>query len=72
VPTRDPKTPSHDPERRTNVTGAGPRRTPPAAPPAAYDQEHEGATEDEVGDRTGPGAGYDDEPAQEEDEGGVA
>jgi hypothetical protein len=54
------------------VTGAGPRRTPPAATPDAYDQEHEGATEDEIGDRTGPGAGYDDEPAQEDDEGGVA
>jgi hypothetical protein len=26
--------------------------------------EHEGATEDRVGDRTGPGAGYDDEPAK--------
>ena len=33
--------------------------------------EHEGATEDEVGDRTGPGAGYDQEPKQERDRGGV-
>ena len=33
--------------------------------------EHEGATEDEVGDRTGPGAGYDQEPDQERDTGGV-
>lgn len=42
------------------------------APPAATEREHEGATEDEVGDRTGPGAGYDEEPAQEPDEGGVS
>jgi hypothetical protein len=54
------------------VTPAGPRRPSRPVPPAGADHEHEGATEDEVGDRTGPGAGYDDEPAQEEDEGGVA
>jgi len=35
-------------------------------------QEHEGATEDRVGDRTGPEAGYDDEPAKIRDRGGVA
>lgn len=34
--------------------------------------EHEGATEDRVGDRTGPEAGYDDEPAKVRDRGGVA
>ena len=33
--------------------------------------EHEGATENEVGDRTGPGVGYDQEPVQERDKGGV-
>ncbi|HUR20445.1 MAG TPA: hypothetical protein VMZ90_06525 [Vicinamibacterales bacterium] len=33
--------------------------------------EHEGATDEQVGDRTGPGAGYDQEPAQERDKGGV-
>ena len=33
---------------------------------------HEGATEDRVGDRTGPEAGYDDEPAKVKDRGGVA
>jgi hypothetical protein len=32
----------------------------------------EGATDKEVGDRTGPGAGYDMEPEQERDRGGVA
>jgi hypothetical protein len=33
---------------------------------------HEGATEDRVGDRTGPEAGYDDEPAKVKDRGGVS
>ena len=33
--------------------------------------EHEGATDEQVGDRTGPGVGYDQEPAQERDKGGV-
>jgi hypothetical protein len=32
----------------------------------------EGATDNKVGDRTGPGAGYDMEPEQEKDRGGVA
>ena len=39
-------------------------------PPGA--NEHEGATEDEIGDRTGPGAGYDKEPEQVKDPGGVS
>ena len=34
--------------------------------------EHEGATEDRVGDRTGPEAGYDDEPQKVRDRGGVS
>ena len=33
--------------------------------------DREGATENQVGDRTGPGAGYDKEPLQEDDDGGV-
>ena len=40
--------------------------------PTEQHDSHEGATEEEVGDRTGPGAGYDQEPEQEKDEGGVA
>ena len=36
------------------------------------DPEHEGGTEGQVGDRTGPGAGYDKEPEQTKDKGGVA
>ena len=35
------------------------------------DSEPLGATEEQVGDRTGPGAGYDQEPRQEKDKGGV-
>lgn len=41
------------------------KNTPP--PP-----EHEGARDKEVSDRIGPGAGYDDEPEQVKDKGGVA
>jgi hypothetical protein len=40
--------------------------------PSTPESEHEGGTEEEVGDRTGPGAGYDQEPEQEPDQGGVA
>ena len=46
-----------------------PREPPPEEPPD--DEGREGATEKEVGDRTGPGAGYDKEPEQEDDKGGV-
>ena len=31
-----------------------------------------GATDEQVGDRTGPGAGYDQEPRRQKDKGGVA
>ena len=34
--------------------------------------EHEGATEAQVGDRGGPGVGFDQEPEREKDEGGVS
>ena len=39
---------------------------------ARKSEEHGGGTEDEVGDRTGPGAGYDDEPEKVKDTGGVS
>ena len=38
----------------------------------ANDEEHEGATEQQVGDRGGPGVGFDQEPEREKDEGGVS
>ena len=42
--------------------------------PATTDQdaEHEGATEQQVGDRGGPGVGFDQEPEREKNEGGVS
>ena len=42
------------PASPSDKDGAEPGRSP----------EHEGATEEEVGDRTGPAAGYDKEPVQ--------
>ena len=42
------------------------------APETPAQDSPEGATDKEVGDRTGPGAGYDLEPEQEKDRGGVA
>jgi hypothetical protein len=38
----------------------------------ANEAEHEGATEAQVGDRGGPGVGFDQEPEREKDEGGVS
>lgn len=51
-----------------------PKPAPPESGPAddPSAEEREGATEREVGDRTGPGAGYDNEPEQEKDRGGVS
>lgn len=56
-------------ERMTN----GHLAVPPRHAPHDSDSPdaHEGATEAQVGDRTGPGAGYDDEPEQVKDKGGV-
>ena len=36
------------------------------------EDEHEGATERDISDRTGPGVGYDQEPRREKDQGGVS
>jgi len=68
----NPKTPPRDihPERRQDPKG--PAVEFPKNPVEPEDPEdHEGATEEEVGDRTGPGAGYDDEPEKADDKGGV-
>lgn len=43
-----------------------------ATPDKGEAPEHEGATDEEIGDRTGPGAGYDKEPEKVKDKGGVA
>jgi len=57
------KTSPASPRKVSDAKGAG-QRSPSV--------EHEGATEAETGDRTGPGAGYDTEPEQVKDKGGVA
>jgi hypothetical protein len=41
------------------------------APLPRVPAEHEGGTDNQVGDRTGPAAGYDIEPEQVRDKGGV-
>ncbi len=40
-------------------------------PDKGDEPEHEGATDEEIGDRTGPGAGYDIDPEKVKDKGGV-
>jgi hypothetical protein len=45
-------------------------KKPPIQEPP--EPEHEGATEDEIGDRRGPGPGFDQEPEREKDGPGVA
>jgi hypothetical protein len=42
------------------------------ARPAGVEEDHEGGSERQVGDTTGPAAGYDDEPGQVKDRGGVS
>jgi hypothetical protein len=45
----------------------------PDAPERANpDDVHEGAKDEQVGDRGGPGAGYDQEPKKVKDKGGVS
>ena len=59
--------------RDVNRGGASPdvqRGRKKAAP--GSEVEHEGATEAQVGDRGGPGVGFDQEPEREKDEGGVS
>lgn len=77
--TRDPNMPAGRPdraERRPGRARPADATTGTPAPAArhseAHPPEHEGAAETEIGDRTGPGAGYDDEPEQEKDRGGVS
>jgi hypothetical protein len=55
------------------MTKSGRHRIPTLSEskPAPAAAEHEGATESAVGERTGPGAGYDQEPKKERSRGGV-
>jgi hypothetical protein len=58
--------------RPPNKAGQGQYHRKDANNGARPTEEHGGATEDEVGDRTGPGAGYDNEPGTVKDKGGVS
>lgn len=69
--TRDPNMPAATPDRPARRPSSSPHPAAPH-PSEANPPEHEGAAETEIGDRTGPGAGYDDEPEQEKNSGGVS
>ena len=61
-------------QRPTKTKPARPARKKPLSEDSAErtkTDEHEGATDEQVGDTTGPGVGYDQEPEQERDKGGV-
>jgi hypothetical protein len=62
------------PDAGGRMTKSGRHRIPEMGrkKPAKPEIEHEGGTDAEVGDRTGPGAGYDQEPDKAKDKGGVA
>jgi hypothetical protein len=71
----EPSRPSPDIRRDPGVPGApAPDPVPDPLPDPAKvgAEEGIGATEEEVGDRTGPAVGYDQEPKQTKDNGGVA
>jgi len=61
--------PETDPE---DDEESGARVPPSSAVAPGQASAHEGALEEEVGDRTGPRAGYDDEPEQQTAPGGRA
>lgn len=59
----------------TPTPDLSPEPTPessPLADPIPSNDSHEGATDEKVGDRTGPGAGSNNEATQVKDKGGVA
>jgi hypothetical protein len=59
--------------RPANSAPPRPTRPDPPTDDAADDSdEHEGGTEEQVGDLTGPGAAYDDEPEKIDNDSGVA
>jgi len=68
VPPSDPRTAPQSPKPTPSPTHpVGPLPTEQADV-----EEHEGATENDVSDRQGPGVGYDNEPRPTRDEGGVS
>ena len=62
------------PQKQTTKLAPRAARKQPPVPARAPGQtlDHEGATEAQTGDRTGPGAGYDTQPQQVRKKGGVA
>lgn len=66
---RIPRPPDNSPARPARSS----RKKPPVGNGSERTKtdEHEGATDEQVGDTTGPGVGYDQEPEQERDKGGV-
>jgi hypothetical protein len=70
-PKRTQKDPPNEPKKApVQEPPTGPNE--PNSPVVADEDAHEGAIGTEVGDRTGPGAGFDDEPESVKDKGGVA
>jgi hypothetical protein len=65
VATHSPKTPARRPEKATKARPA--RR----GSRADRSDAHQGATEEQVGERAGSGAGYDLDPVKEKTRGGV-
>lgn len=65
LPPIPPSRPTPDP-----ISPNGP--SDPIDPGKIPVEEPGGGTDDEVGDRIGPAVGYDQEPVQENDKGGVA
>jgi hypothetical protein len=66
--------PRHDHKTATARPNKDKARAPQARPKSqgpAVETDHEGALENRVGDRTGPGAGYDREPEQVRNKSGV-
>jgi hypothetical protein len=63
-----------NPPRSTPLDAAEPSTEAPKVPPVDGQKidDHTGATDAQVGDRTGPGAGFDQEPKQDQDKSGVA
>ena len=64
---REDPLPSPEEKRSTLADGGG-----AAEQGGAQENDHEGGTEAQVSDRTGPRAGYEREPAQVKDRGGVS
>ena len=66
-PKRTQKDPPNEPAKPPVQEQPAPEETGDQA-----DTDHEGATDKQIGDRTGPGAGFDEEPGKVKDKGGVA